>query len=181
MINTHLTIYSRKNRLFSSESYILDAAKRYCRTYGTNPPDSVDKNGRGKPYFGLNNQLFPSLSHSGDYIVAAISGVAVGVDVQIHKKCDSEAIARRFFYPEERLFLLNNPSSFFQVWALKESCAKLTGEGIPSGFRSFPVADDDGIKRRAGDVFLYLPDFVSGYSLAAAAGAETEIVVNYDL
>lgn len=51
----------------------------------------------GKPYFLHAPQLHFNLSHSGRHWLCAFSGAPVGLDVQQHRACQKQALARRFF------------------------------------------------------------------------------------
>ena len=59
----------------------------------------------GKPYFPDAPQLQFSISHSGAYWLCAFSAAPVGLDVQQHRDCQKQALARRFFSPAEQAFL----------------------------------------------------------------------------
>lgn len=95
----------------------------------------------GKPYF-LNYPLFFSLSHSGEYVLCAVSEREIGADIQKMSmrrkaaKAAEERLARRFFSKQE-VQLLSGCSSceekrqlFYELWACKEAFGKLTGLGI---------------------------------------------------
>ena len=53
----------------------------------------------GKPYL-RNNELYFSLSHSGDMVMCAISEAEIGADTEKVTEIDLD-IAKRYFYPEE--------------------------------------------------------------------------------
>ena len=170
-----LTIYNH-DKSIPSDGYILRAAEGFFRDLGREPPKSVERTAGGKPYFNEDG-IFVSLSHSAGYVAVAVSGVEVGVDLQVHKRCNQSAIAKRFFHPSEQEFLADNPGCFFDIWALKESFAKLTGKGIIKSFQNFSVADSSGLKHREQGVFLFLREFSHEFSLAIASGIEAEITV----
>ncbi len=54
----------------------------------------------GKPYFLHAPQLHFNLSHSGRHWLCAFSGAPVGLDVQQHRACQKQALARRFFFAD---------------------------------------------------------------------------------
>ncbi|MCY7353191.1 MAG: 4'-phosphopantetheinyl transferase superfamily protein [Cytophagaceae bacterium] len=86
-----------------------------------------------------------SVSHSGDWIVIAIAGSPVGIDVE---KVDSN-----FFFPDvvahsfsqaEKEYIENNDSPrtrFYQLWTRKEALAKAKGHGIDDNFYRIPSID----------------------------------------
>ena len=97
----------------------------------------------GKPDLqGAEAQLQFNLSHSGDWIVLALSAqAAVGVDVQWHDPGRSVApIARRYFQASEAQALLNdsgiNRTEFYHYWSMKEAWAKARGAALPGALGS---------------------------------------------
>ena len=90
---------------------------------------------RGKPYFE-DLPLYFNLSHSGDYVLCAVSDVEVGVDIQKIQPVNERKLAKRFFSEAECRVLEGCESSegrrrlFFELWSRKEAYGKLTGEGI---------------------------------------------------
>lgn len=90
---------------------------------------------KGKPYFE-NIPLFFSLSHSGEYVLCAVSRQEVGADIQKIQSADVMKIAKRFFSEPECRALERCESGreqqglFFGLWSRKEAYGKLTGEGV---------------------------------------------------
>lgn len=89
---------------------------------------------KGKPYFqGI--PLYFSLSHSGEYVLCAVSCREVGADIQKIQPADVGKLAKRFFSGSEYLALERcGPAEerqrlFFELWSRKEAYGKLTGEG----------------------------------------------------
>ena len=75
-----------------------------------------------------------NLSHSGDYVVCAVSDGKVGVDIQKWVPF-KERTAERFFAPEEWKLLQSLPveqrtEMFYRLWTRKEAYGKYTGLGI---------------------------------------------------
>lgn len=100
-------------------------------TYGEN----------GKPYLKNIPNTYFSLSHSGDYVICAISDEEIGADIQEHRKV-KEDIATRFFSEEDKILLnkeKNNNDLFYQMWAVKEAHMKLTGLGMRQGMDSTTI------------------------------------------
>jgi 4'-phosphopantetheinyl transferase len=86
----------------------------------------TDKN--GKPYLqGL--PVHFSLSHSGEFVLCAISEKAVGCDIQQSKQPDLK-LAKRYFAAGEIRLLENAPALFYRLWVLKESFGKAQGSGL---------------------------------------------------
>lgn len=105
----------------------------------------------GKPYIERRDDVFFNLSHSGEYVVCALSTSEVGVDIERKGKVRI-GVARRFFHPCE-VELLENLSGpqqaelFFRYWSVKESFLKYTGSGLSSPLSGFKVCfAGDGIR-----------------------------------
>lgn len=90
---------------------------------------------KGKPYFE-NIPLFFNISHSGEYVLCAVSSREVGADIQKIQQTDVMKLAKRFFSEPEYRILERCESDgerrrlFFGLWSRKEAYGKLTGEGI---------------------------------------------------
>lgn len=98
----------------------------------------------GKPFMKGRADFYYNLSHSGRWVVLAFGDSEVGVDVeQIRTDTDIEAIASRFFSPEEQRYVLEDPAQsrcrFFEVWTEKESYVKYLGTGLKKCMPSFSV------------------------------------------
>lgn len=80
--------------------------------------------------------LYVSLSHSGDWIAAAISDTAVGIDIETYdKQRDFIAIASHVFSRSETDLLKTFPHEqlgrqFYLYWTMKECVAKQYGAGL---------------------------------------------------
>ena len=91
--------------------------------------------GKGKPYL-RDYPFYFNLSHSGSYVVCALSKQEVGVDIQQYKRTDIDRLAERFYSSEEKKALKachdrkEQEQLFYQLWTRKEAYGKLTGEGI---------------------------------------------------
>ena len=109
--------------------------------------EQIETDENGKLYIPDVNNLFFSLSHSGEYAACVICDVPVGVDIQ-QKRETKANIAKRFFKAEEvqtieKLPLEEQGDMFFRYWTGKECYLKLKGDGIIGGFDSFVVDLDE--------------------------------------
>ena len=86
----------------------------------------------GKPYVEKRKGIFFNVSHSGDYVVCAVSDQDLGVDIERRGKARL-GVARRFFHPEELACLERLPEDgrdrrFFDYWSVKEAFLKYVGQ-----------------------------------------------------
>jgi len=136
------------------------------------PSDKILRD--GKPRFERGPHF--SVSHSGDWWVCAVSGGPVGIDLQQHRRCRADAVARRFYHPDERRWLAEQPpAAFFNIWAAKEAYVKYTGEGITGLFSAFSTVDGEGSVRACNGTYLYPLSAPEGYSLCLCAAGDAEI------
>jgi 4'-phosphopantetheinyl transferase len=74
-----------------------------------------------------------NISHSGDYIVLALSKAnKVGIDIEKHRQLDIQ-LFRKYFSEEEWDQIMDAETSsaaFFTFWAIKESAIKCDGRGV---------------------------------------------------
>jgi len=97
----------------------------------------------GKPYLQNNSNLHFNLSHSGQWVVCAISEKPVGIDIEKLSSIDL-TIAEHVFSQAEmkHLFSLNENeriSCFFSLWTLKESYIKMKGKGLSMELKEFSI------------------------------------------
>ena len=86
-----------------------------------------------------------NLSHSGDYVICAVSDREVGCDIEQIKEAPRR-IASRVFSPEEIRCLeqISNEAynrEFFRLWTKKESFLKMKGIGIRVPLQALEIRD----------------------------------------
>jgi len=85
-----------------------------------------------------------NLSHSGDYMVLALSDSPVGIDVE-HKSKNYDSLAQRCFCKEEYEDILSlqdeseRKCRFLEYWTMKEAYIKCIGEGMRIPLNSFLI------------------------------------------
>jgi 4'-phosphopantetheinyl transferase len=114
-------------------------------------------NGRPALAEGISEHGAPlsfNVSHSGDRMVIALGyGRVVGVDLErVKVQRDHEAIATRFFSPEEvTRWLALDPAertpAFYRIWTRKEAYIKAVGTGLHTPLASFCVTQSPGSAR----------------------------------
>lgn len=99
----------------------------------------IKLNEYGKPYC---DGVYFNLSHSGDYVILAISdGTEVGCDIEYMKQADYMRLGK-VVYTENELAALTSSEDmrlkFYEFWTKKEAFMKCIGEGF-----HFPVKSLD--------------------------------------
>lgn len=135
----------------------------------------------GKPFLADLEGVHFNLSHAGDYAAVAFSDCQVGIDIERIRKA-KERVARRFFCPEEYLYLkkcpvLKQDRVFTELWTKKESYIKAVGEGMHLPLADFSVLKD-GIGEN-GEFLFRTFDRPQGYVLCVCGSrvAEAEVKV----
>jgi len=138
------------------------------RMSGVDPDGPVTVLPAGKPVFTGRGDVYFSLSHSGRYILCAVSGRPVGADVQAVRPVKL-SIARRF-HPDEQRWLSSLPEpererGLYRIWTRKEAWVKAV-----SAERMLTLAETDVVSGIPGLCFAdYEPE--GGY-LAALCGED---------
>lgn len=107
---------------------------------------TVRENDFGKPYFPERPEVYFSLSHGGDRVMAAVADRPVGCDVERIEFVDEELMAA-CLADEERALTCGLSSdearheAFFRLWVRKESYVKARGRGWDGGPAAFSVCD----------------------------------------
>ena len=83
-------------------------------------------NDMGKPFFE-NGPSF-NVSHSGQYIVMAVSNKDIGVDIEENKEKDMSSLIRIFNEAEAKM--IKEHADFYYLWCAKESLIKCIGSSI---------------------------------------------------
>jgi 4'-phosphopantetheinyl transferase len=109
---------------------------------------------KGKPSLGpahAGSDIKFNISHSGGITLLAFARRRkIGVDVeQVRGDFEVQAIARRFFSPEEQRQLADLPAekrvdAFFRCWTRKEAYIKAIGDGLSLPLNQFDVALESG-------------------------------------
>ena len=129
----------------------------------------------GKPFLAGRDEVFFSLSHSGDYVLCAVSDHELGADIECVKDADLR-IAKRFFCPAEYERIAAQETeearreTFYRFWTLKESFLKATGLGLRLPLHQFEIllCDEITVVQRVDDrkYFFREYDGVSGCKCA---------------
>ena len=159
-----------KNENARQESLCAGLLFAYAMERRGLPRDAaVERLPAGRPVLRGRDDVFFSLSHSGNYAVCAVSGRSVGADVQ-EVRTVRMSIARRF-HPAEQEWLESLPetersAALFRLWTRKEAWVKAVSHG-----RFLSLAEADVIHPLPGFAFR---DFTLPGGCAAVCAAEGE-------
>lgn len=101
----------------------------------------------GKPYIKNQADIHFNLSHSHEWVVAAVDRKPIGIDVEYIQPIDEE-IARFYFSPIEYSNLIHVKEGaerlayFYDLWTLKESFIKKVGKGLSIPLDTFSIIKD---------------------------------------
>lgn len=100
----------------------------------------------GRPYLASFPDLGLSITHSGDWVLIALSKDEshIGIDLQqaATMKRDVMTLAHRFYHEDDVKALQeeSQPSSlFYRIWTIQEAYGKYTGNGVFAVLGSYPV------------------------------------------
>ena len=88
--------------------------------------------------------IYFNISHSGEYVLCAVSKTPVGCDLEKAENAPFE-ISDSVFLPSERKYINEGQNiedktrRFFRLWTMKESYIKMTGEGLIASLQSIEI------------------------------------------
>lgn len=106
----------------------------------------MERNEYGKPYLVNHNEVFFSLSHSGDWVLCGLGDQNLGIDVEQIEDIE-QSITYDYFAKEDIVYLntfheTERTDAFYTIWTLKESYTKNVGEGMSIPLDSFTFMFD---------------------------------------
>lgn len=123
----------------------------------------------GKPYFLNCGDCFFNISHSGNYVIIAVSGQNIGCDIQ-EKKEIKENVLKRITSEKEREYISEEGYELTFVWALKESYSKFISKGLSKDFREI------SFKEESKDFFV-----IYDSEKEVAFGIRKELLQDYEI
>lgn len=127
----------------------------------------IKLNEYGKPY--VEGGPFFSLSHSGDYVVLAVSDICeVGCDIEKLKDCDFMRMGRVVFTDNELSELKaseNMCDKFFEFWTKKESFIKCIGEGFHYSPKFLDISGGKKYAEHNGKKLFFKEYMLPGYKI----------------
>lgn len=107
--------------------------------------EEINKNEMGKPYF-INGPFF-NISHSGKYVVMAVSDSNIGVDIEEDIEKNLNILLKIF--NEAEVKMIKEHADFYFIWCAKESLIKCMGGSI-NKVRDIPSLPLNGLKTYKG-------------------------------
>jgi 4'-phosphopantetheinyl transferase len=111
------------------------------KVYGIDDGIMIAKN--GKPHFKKTKLSF-NISHSGNYVIIAVSDYNVGIDIQRMEK-RNQLVAEKNFCSSECAYINENDNEdikrqrFHEIWTIKEAYLKNIGIGLRKPLNSFEI------------------------------------------
>ncbi len=129
----HIRMFIAESTDFSSSFSMLKLILKKYFNYNIRTND-IGYGKYGKPYL-KNTNIHYNISHSGSYLVVAVSTMEIGVDIQIVKK----KIMWDYFFSEDEISLVKKSFNdynlgFSVLWSCKESYLKKIGSGLVVDF-----------------------------------------------
>jgi phosphopantetheinyl transferase len=139
--------------------------------------DSIEIEEGEKPVIVGNDDIYLSLSHSGDFVVVMISTALGAVDIEaLGKQRNISGIVGYAFHEEEGLYintpqnLLQKEKNFYEIWTLRECYLKLgiLKSLLDSNFNSIEVGKCVGKKSQT----FFTDQYILTYIVDAATSVK---------
>ncbi|MDR1136073.1 MAG: 4'-phosphopantetheinyl transferase superfamily protein [Clostridiales Family XIII bacterium] len=144
--------FSNDRMLSMGAGLLLDYG---LRQIGLREKDAMIHYDTGKKPALAGGQVEFSLSHAGDYALAAFSVMPVGADIEKNadggvRRQESLGLAERFFTEGECAYISRHDESeqaeaFMRLWRLKESFSKMFGFGLTLPLDGYEILPSDGV------------------------------------
>lgn len=145
-----LSKYKHKEDMIRALSADVLIRSIVCHKFKINNADLFyEYNIYGKPRLNLDNNFCFNVSHSGNWVVAAVDDQQIGIDIEEIKSVEYEDISQEFFTKGEYTWLLSKnkaerKEAFYKLWTVKESYVKMVGKGLTIPLNSFSADFDIG-------------------------------------
>ena len=131
---------------------------------------------KGKPYF-LNGPFF-NISHSGKYVILAISNKEVGVDIEENVPKDMTMLLKIFNEAEAKV--IKEHADFYYLWCAKESLIKCMGKSI-NKIKEVPSLPLNGLKTFKGQDYMSQTFIYDKHIISITRESNEEFNVNMKL
>ncbi len=130
---------AREKTTLIATGVLLQAA---LKRFGVSTAD-IDYKEHGKPFIKGKEDLFFNISHSGNFIMIAVSGQEIGIDIQKPVPYKEALVNKILNYEERTTHADDLVKHLNRIWAIKEAYTKLTGEGISKEFSEITYEEND--------------------------------------
>mgnify|MGYP003291956360 CR=1 FL=1 len=99
----------------------------------------------GKPYLKDRDDLYFSISHSGEYIALAYDSKEIGIDIE-KIGIFNQKISKKFFTVEENEYIEKSDDknmASYKIWTSKEAYLKKIGTGFSNGGYKVNILDQN--------------------------------------
>ena len=131
-------------RTISSKAESLVAGLLLRKVLGSDYEERLFTNAHGKPQLRDCTNFF-NLSHSGNYVLLAVTDCELGIDIEKISSYNPKIIEKCCTADEkEWLTHQSNDDLFYHLWTGKEAVMKATGLGFsmkPESFSLLPISD----------------------------------------
>ena len=131
------------------------------------PSADIKNDANGRPYLADNPLVDFSISHTPTHAFCLLSTASntkqplrVGVDAEpldtTRSTAKCQALAKRFFAPNEQLLLLDAidlKRAFLEIFTKKEAFAKFTGSGLSKSLTNLDTASEDFSRQHGARFF----------------------------
>lgn len=136
----------------------------------------IDEN--GKPFTNNKNVKF-SISHSGEYVVLAVSDAEVGLDIERIDEGRKNPL-KKALTDREFKWVNGEIEKFVTVWTLKEALSKTIGVGLKLGFANtdiLPMTEEKPI-RIGNKNYFGKTVFLDNYVCSVVSNKSANIIIN---
>lgn len=162
----------RMNKTNSLAGEVL-ARRMLAKELGLSPEVlSIQRSEKGKPYLEDAQGLYYNISHSGDYVICAISDSEIGIDIQktltLKTSLEKNILSTSEFEEAKGLEGLKREEYLTKIWCRKESYYKYLGSGIDRR----PCETDSLLLEKEGRIKWLEGELLPGLSFALCQEAD---------
>ncbi len=135
----------------------------------------------GKPSLAETHAIEFNLTHSGDWILLAVAGKRVGIDLETPRELrDARGLARRILTDAEFANWSNHSEdererAFFRLWTQKEAVTKFDGRGLQLSMATIALNGNEATWHAGHCYVRLLFDAESGIASIATSSSNCEV------
>ena len=150
-----------------------------------NISESIVYNKYGKPDFSNFNKHF-NISHSGNFVIIAISNYEIGIDIQKIVEYDDMKLNKmiKHIYSDNdyNYYNQNDNITFSEIWSIKEAYLKCIGIGLIKNIKDIYIDyENKNIVLKDNKILNYVSYVSNGYVMAIVCKEIDKIeAINYN-